>query len=97
MFREIKWSSRAVYEWADILDYWTNRNKSYSYSIKLNRLFREKFALVAKSPGIGKLTDFPLVRIKIIRDYLVYYRVTPEYIEILTIWDSRRNPKKFKL
>ena len=97
MFKAIKWSARAVYEWADILDYWTNRNKSNTYSLKLDRIFKEKLDLISKSPETGKLTDFPLVRIKIVRDYLVSYRITPEYIEILTIWDSRRNPAKFKL
>ncbi len=97
MLREVKWSTRAVYEWVDILEYWINRNKSNSYSLKLDRLFKEKFDLIAKSPETGKLTDFPLVRIKIVRDYLISYRISSEYIEILAIWDSRRNPKKFKL
>ena len=97
MFREIKWSARAVYEWADILDYWKNRNKSNAYSLKLDIIFKEKFDLIAKSPDTGKSTDVPLVRIKIIRDYLVSYRISSEYIEILAIWNSRRDPKKFKL
>ena len=96
MFREINWSARAVYEWADILDYWTNRNKSTTYSLKLDRIFKEKFDLIAKSPETGKPTDFPLVRIKIVRDYKVAYRIHSESIEILAIWDSRRNPKNFK-
>jgi plasmid stabilization system protein ParE len=97
MFREIIWSSKAIQEWIEILEYWTNRNKSNAYSLKLDHLFKESFAIIVKSPEIGKPTDFPLVRIKIIRDYLIYYRIKPDYIEILTIWDSRRNPQKFSL
>ena len=61
------------------------------------KIFKEKFNLIAKSPETAKLTDVPMVRIKIIRDYLVSYRISSEYIEILAIWDSRRNPKNFKL
>jgi plasmid stabilization system protein ParE len=97
MFREIIWSTRALTEWVAILNYWTNRNKSYTYSIALDRLLKEKFDLIGKSPDIGKVTDFPTVRIKVIRYYLVYYRIQSDHIEILAIWDSRRDPKKFKL
>ena len=97
MFREVKWSTRAILEWVEILEYWKKRNKSPAYSRKLDKLFKASFAIIVKSPEIGKPTDFPLVRIKIIRDYLIYYRIQPEYIEILTVWDSRRNPQKFNL
>ena len=82
MLREVRWSFKAIQEWVEILEYWTERNKSKSYSLKLDRLFKESFDLIVISPEIGKPTDFPLVRIKIIRDYLVYYRIQPDYIEI---------------
>jgi len=94
---EIIWSTRAIKEWIDILEYWSNRNRSYTYSSTLDQLFKEKFNILTNSPDIGKPTDFAPVRLKIIRDYLVYYRLKDEHIEILAIWDSRRDPKKFKL
>jgi len=97
MFREIIWSQRAIKEWIKILEYWNERNKSYAYSLKLDHLFKASFAIVAHSPEIGKATDSPSIRLKVILDYLFYYRITPEHIEILSVWDSRRNPKKFKL
>jgi len=37
------------------------------------------------------------MRIKIVGDYLMYYKIENTYIEIIAIWDSRRDPKKFKL
>jgi plasmid stabilization system protein ParE len=97
MLREIVWSRRAIQENIEILEYWINRNKSDSYSIKLDKLFKENINLVASIPELGKPTDFPFVRIKIIRDYFIYYRIKPNAIEILSVWDSRRNPQKFKL
>ncbi len=97
MFREIRWSTRAIKEWVEILEYWIKRNKSNTYSLKLDHLFNASFAIISKSPEIGKPTDVPFVRIKIIRDYLIYYRIEPEHIDILAVWDSRRNPQKFKL
>ncbi|HTD97636.1 MAG TPA: type II toxin-antitoxin system RelE/ParE family toxin [Mucilaginibacter sp.] len=97
MPRQIKWSTRAILEWVEILEYWTDRDKSNLYSLKLDQLFKETFDLVTELPELGIPANYPLVRIKIVRDYMIYYRTQSESIEILAIWDTRRNPKKFKL
>ena len=97
MAKEIEWSERARKELFEILYYWTKRNKSKTYSEKLNSLILEAIELIADAPETGVPTKFINVRIKIVRDYLVYYRIQPELIEVLAIWDSRRNPKRFKL
>ena len=97
MGKKTHWSVRADQERLGILEYWFNRNKSAEYSIKLSQLFREAVDLIAEFPDTGKPTKFPFIRKKIVRDYILYYETTTEYIEILTIWDTRRNPKKFKL
>jgi plasmid stabilization system protein ParE len=97
MAKEIRWSVRADQDRLEIIEYWTNRNKSTHYSIKLARLFIEKVEFLAQSPGLGKATKSPFVRVKIVRDYFIYYNIESTYIEIITIWDSRRNPAKFKL
>ncbi|MDB5018332.1 MAG: hypothetical protein JWQ84_3164 [Mucilaginibacter sp.] len=55
MLREIKWSPRAVYEWVEILEYWKTRNKSNSYGLKLDRLFKEGFDQIAKLPELVNL------------------------------------------
>ncbi len=96
MFREVKWSTRALFEWVEILEYWIDRNQSNTYSNKLDHILKAKFHTVAKSSSIGRPTDYQTVRVKIVRHYMVYYRIEPESIQILTIWDSRRNPSEFK-
>jgi len=96
MAKEIRWSLKADQDRQAIEDYWTNRNKSNTYSLKLDQLFREAVELVSNSPETGKPTQYPSIRIKIVRDYLIYYRIGDAYIQIIRIWDSRRNPKKFK-
>jgi toxin YoeB len=95
--KEIRWSVRAHHDRLEILAYWIERNKSNTYSIKLNRLFIDSVELLSEMPELGRATNFPSVRVKIVRDYLIYYRNNPTYIEIITIWDSRRNPLKFKI
>ena len=97
MAKEIRWSVRSDQDRLDIEGYWTNRNKSNTYSLKLDRLFRESVSKASKSPELGISTKFPAVKYKIVQDYRVYYRIDSVSIEIITIWDSRRNPKKFKL
>lgn len=97
MAKKIQWSVRADQDRIEILAYWTFRNKSTVYSEKLNKLFKEKLEKVAQSPDTGIVTELPDIRAKLVRDYLIYYKITTEYIEVVTIWDSRRNPKKFKL
>ncbi|MEO5571722.1 MAG: type II toxin-antitoxin system RelE/ParE family toxin [Bacteroidia bacterium] len=78
------------------MKYWINRNKSKAYSIKLNTLFKLAIKLIAEHPKIGKLTEFPNVRAKIVRDYYIFYQETDQEIHVLTVWDTRQNPEKLK-
>lgn len=96
MVRRIIWSERAILERREILLYWIKRNKSKSYSIKLNKLINEEIKILAKSPFIGRETDEVNVRIKVIRDYLLFYEIRNDELHILTLWDSRRNPGSFQ-
>ncbi len=93
MVRKIVWGHLAQKERLQILLYWDNRNRSKSFSIKLNRLFRQDLNIVCQYPYIGKPTNKPNIRIKIVRDYLLVYEISTENIVVLRVWDSRRNPK----
>ncbi len=97
MVKKIKWSIRARQERLEILEYWANRNKSKVYSIKLSQEFLVNINLLPKAPYIGKSVQIEDVRFLIVRDYLIYYQINDTYIEIITIWDTRRDPKRFKL
>lgn len=91
--KEIRWSLRAIHDKIDILDYWINKNKSKTYSQKLNKLFDRVLNSTAKNPEAGKKTDYKDIRIRIVTHYLIYYRIQEKYIEVVRIWDSRRNPE----
>jgi addiction module RelE/StbE family toxin len=96
MAKEVVWSLRAQKERKDILEYWRLRNKSNTYSKKLNQLFKESVKIIADFPQIGKPTEDINTRIKIVRDYLIIYEETESQIHILTIWDTRQDPEKLK-
>jgi plasmid stabilization system protein ParE len=94
MVKQIIWSKLAHRDRRYILQYWIDRNKSIKYSIRLNQIFIDTADLLSKHPKIGKKTEYPDIRIKIIKDYFLTYRETDATIEILTIWDSRQDPIK---
>ena len=95
MVKQIIWSRLAHLNRFQILDYWIKRNKSATYSKKLNQIFEDTADLLCRHSKLGKETDVPDVRIKIVRDYFFTYRETVSSIEILTIWDSSQDPSKF--
>jgi len=58
MAKEIRWSLRANKNRQEIEDYWTNRNKSTTFSIQLDNSFRSTVNLLAESPEIGTPTKY---------------------------------------
>jgi plasmid stabilization system protein ParE len=97
MVKQVVWSPRAQSERKSVLKYWLIRNKSKTYSLKLNLLIKEGISLILSNQEIGRKTDVPNVRIKIVRDYLIFYEVQNETIYILSFWDSRQNTEKLRL
>jgi toxin YoeB len=97
MVKKIIWSKLAQADRKSILKYWIIRNQSNNYSISLNQLFMDTVDLLSKYPKIGKKTEYPDIRIKIIKKYFLTYRETESSIEILTIWDSRQDSEKFDI
>lgn len=96
MVKEIIWSRLAHQNRIEILEYYIIRNQSVSYSLKLNQIFIETVELISKYPRIGKKTNYPNVRVKVVKHYLFTYRETLDAIEIITIWDARQDPRKFE-
>jgi len=97
MARRIVWLKSAEKERKDILEFWIKKTYSNTYSKKLNSLFKKSIKLISERPFIGIKTSDPIVRIKVVKDYLVFYEISKSEIIILTIWDSRQNPVDLQL
>jgi len=95
--RKIVWTQKANQERKDILAYWIERNQSKSYSIKLNKLIKETVRLAAQYPTTGRKTSMKNVRVKIIRDYILFYETNNTTLIVLTLWDCRRDEKTLKI
>jgi len=95
--KQIRWTSRAINDKFDILQYWINRNKSTTFSEKLDQLFDKALNQLIPFPEQGKKTVHRNIRIKIVRSYLIYYLIEDQFITVIRIWDGKKDPKKFKL
>ena len=97
MAEKVIWTIQAKNELFDILDYWKKRNQSILYSQKLFQLIQNQINLIILFPEIGRKTNFENVRIKNIKDYLLFYEIKNSKLYILTIKSSKQNPNKFRI
>jgi plasmid stabilization system protein ParE len=90
--RRVVWTDDADQEKEEILRYWTERNRSKSYSRKLNQRIKVTAKKLGHFPNVGKLTQVEDVRILLVENYAMYYYIDVDLIHILSIRDNRRNP-----
>lgn len=90
----ILWTQTAIKQRDHIFSYWNNRNKSNSYSKKLNLAVRERVELLKSQPDIGKKTNFGKTRAIIMGHYSILYKIDKPRIIITGFWDNRQDPKK---
>lgn len=93
MARRLIWSVEALNSRKNIFDYWNNRNKSKKYSRKLNLLFNTNLKIIIQLPESGKPTFQEDVKFIIVSHFEIIYKITPNEIVILDIWDTRQNPQ----
>lgn len=92
--RRIVWSSSAKLQLKAIFEYFNFRNKSKSYSLKLNRLIQTELKILLQKPTIGKKTNSINVRGLLIENYYIFYEINETHIIILSVWDTRQNPER---
>jgi plasmid stabilization system protein ParE len=90
--RKIIWSTRARSRLYAILEFYIDRNKSKSYSIKLYRLISKEVRLLQKYSDLGLKTTDNSIRGLIIENYIIYYEITEDKIIIHSVWDCRQDP-----
>ena len=95
--RKIIWSHRAKIKRYQILQYYIDRNKSNTYSKKLNLRFNKELLLLIKYPDLGINTDIQGIRGLIIENFILFYEFDDKSIIVHYIWDSRQNPEKLAI
>jgi len=97
MAKQIVWTVRAQHDRERIFGYWNERNKSTVYSNKLNSIFKKTLILISDYPHLGKRTNFDQVRLKIINNFYLFYKITDKHLVVLSIWDCNQDLKNLNL
>ncbi len=97
MAKRIIWSPNALADRIQILDYWYKRTGNKHYSKKLDAEFRLIIKKLAAFPKLGRQLVNREERFFVMESYQIFYTETLDAIQILHIWDSRRNPEDLKL
>lgn len=97
MAKRIIWSSHSVADRISILDYWYQRIGNKSYSRKLDKSLKDIIQKLSYYPKLGRQLIDREERFFVMDSYQIFYTETDDTIEILHIWDSRRNPEDLKL
>ena len=92
--RKIIWTKTADIQFAGVLQFWLERNKSNTYSKKLISLVTDRTKEIAKTPFMYKSTDFKDVRVASLGNFSIYYKITDKSIIITAFWDNRQDPRK---
>lgn len=95
--RRIIWTATAKLQLQEIFEYFNFRNKSKTYSLKLNRIIQSEIKSLLLQSNIDKKTDAINVRGLLIENYYVFYQINQKDIIILSVWDTRQNPNKLKI
>lgn len=96
MAKKIEWTQTSIKDRFTIYHFWINNNKSDSYSKKLEILFNDAAKLISEFPEIGTETDYPNLRVKVIKSYKLFYINEVDKIQIVSVWDCRQNPSDLK-
>ena len=94
---KIIWSHKAEIKLYEILEFYSDRNKSKTFSAKLYQRLNKELKLLLKQPDIGLNTETELVRGLIVDNYVLFYEIENEFITIHTIWDCRQNPDDLRI
>jgi len=96
--RKIRWSANAKEVLKNIFKFYNDRNGSNSYSTKLLVEFENAIALLPDNPELGiKTFNSDKIRYLIKGDYRIIYELNRHTIDILMVWDTRRNPDDLKI
>jgi toxin YoeB len=77
-----------------ILHFYDERNGSDQYSKKLLKMIHRQIRLLTTMPEIGRMSDFPTVRILFVDKYGIDYQIREKEILIINIYSCQTNPEE---
>lgn len=87
----IVWSEIAKLQFANVLEYYVERNGNPNYSLKLLNEVEDLLNTLSNSELIGRLTSNKFTRVIPMKVYLIFYEINGNRIEIVSFWDNRQD------
>ena len=88
------WTNTALKQRNYTFEYWNDRNKSTTYSKKLNLSIKERTDILKTNPELGKRTEYNNTQVISLGHYSILYKKVDLKIIITGFWDNRQNPDK---
>ncbi len=92
--KKLIWSKVARQRLVEVLEFFNNRNRSNNYSKKLYKNIQVALKRVCNQSLIGRQSEKKGIHFIIVSDYLIFYKITNNVIEVVTFWDTRQDPAK---
>jgi len=92
--RKVVWTQTADRQLLYILEYWADRNKSSSFSLKLLDKIEDNIQGIVINPLRCPESVRPGIRVAAMNHFSIFYRITTTRIIISAFWDNRQDPKK---
>lgn len=89
MALEISYSPQFFDSLEGILKFFDERNGTDNFSKKLLKMIRKQIKLASAMPEIGRLTDFPGVRILFVERFAIDYQIRDNVILIIDIYSCQ--------
>ena len=94
MALEILYSPQFSDNLESILRYFEERNSSDRYSKKLMKMIHKQIRLLSSMPEIGRLSNYPNVRILFVDRYGIVYQIREKSILVVDIYSCQTDPDK---
>ena len=95
--KEIIWSEIAKLQFANVLEYYVERNGNENYSLKLLDEVEDLLNTVSNSELIGRLTSNKFTRVITMKVYLIFYEINDNRIHIVSFWDNLQDIERRKI
>ena len=92
MALEISFSPHFFDSLEAILNFFDERNGSDRFSKKLLKMIHKQILLLKTMPEIGRLTDFPSVRVLFVERFGIVYQIRDKVVLIIDIYSCETDP-----
>ncbi len=93
MALEISYSPQFFDSLESILNFFDERNGSDAFSKKLLKMIHKQIKLASSMPEIGRMTDFPGVRILFVERFGIEYQIRDKVILVIDIYSCQTDPE----